>query len=97
MILPRRRVASLLLASFLAAGPATAVAHQRQEVWQLQRNVAGFLSEAWAFVSRLWERAGSSTAPLEKEGGSIDPFGNPKPSSQPPDNTPATVPSASGS
>jgi hypothetical protein len=82
MILPRRRVASLLLVLLLIAGPLAAAAHRPQEAWQSRFSVTGFLSGAWAFVSRIWEQAGSSTVPFGKSGSSGDPFGNPKPTSQ---------------
>jgi hypothetical protein len=75
MILPRRRVASLLLAFLLIAGPLAAATHRPHEVWQSRLSVTGLLSEAWDFMSRILGRAGSSTFPFEKEGGSNDPFG----------------------
>jgi hypothetical protein len=85
MVLPRRlHVASLLLALLLLAGPLAAAAHRPHEVWQSRLSVTGVLSEAWDFVSRLWERASSVTVPFEKAGGSSDPFGNPTPNTQPP-------------
>jgi len=97
MILPRRRVAPLLLVLLLIAAPLAAAAHGRHEVWQSRLSVSGLLSEAWAFVSRIWEQAGSSTGLFEKEGSGNDPFGNPKPSSQPPsDSTSAASQPASG-
>ena len=95
MILPRRlRVTSLLLVLLLTAGSLAAAAH-RPQVWQPRLSVTGFLSEAWVLMSRVWEYAGSSTNPLGKEGGGIDPFGNPKPNTQPPSNSTSTE-SASG-
>jgi hypothetical protein len=87
MILPRRLyVAPLLLALFLAGGSLAAATgeHQAREVRQPQHSVTGLLSEAWALVSWIWEREGHLIAPFEKEGGSGDPFGNPKPNAQPP-------------
>ena len=72
MILSRRlRIAPLLFAFLLLALPLAAGAyeHRPREVGQLRSGIAGLLSEAWALVSRIWE----------KEGGSSDPFGNPKP------------------
>ena len=98
MILPRRRVAPLLLlALLLTAGPlAAAATHRPHEAWQSRLSVTGLLFEAWDFVSRIFGRAGSSTFPFEKEGSSNDPFGNPKPTSQPGDSTTATTPSSSG-
>jgi hypothetical protein len=91
MILPRRlRVAPLLLSFLFIAGPVAAATHRPYEAWQSRLSVTGLLSEAWAFMSRIWEQAGSSTFPFAKEGGSNDPFGNPKPSSA------ATTASSSG-
>lgn len=89
MILPRRRVASLLLVLLLIAGPLTAATHRPHEAWQPRLSVTGLLSEAWDFVSRILGRAGSSTVPFGKSGSSNDPFGNPKPTSQSGDSTPA--------
>jgi len=77
MILPRCRVASLLLVLLLIAGPGVAAAHQPHEVWQPRLSLTGLLSEAWVLVSRI----------LGKSGSSGDPFGNPKPTSQPGDST----------
>ena len=96
MILPRRlRIAPLLLALLLIAGPLAAAVHRPQE-WQPRLNVIHLLSETWALVSQIWEYAGGSTSAFEKAGSGIDPFGNPKPSSQPGDSAPATTPSSSG-
>ena len=89
MILPRRRVASLLLALLLIAGPLAATAHRPREVQQPRLSATGLLSEAWVLVSRILGRAGSLTVPFGKSGGSNDPFGNPKPTSQPGDSTSA--------
>jgi hypothetical protein len=75
MILPRRRVASLLLALLLIAGPLAAATHRPHEVWQSRLSVTGLLSEAWDLMSRIFGRAGSSTFLFEKEGSSNDPFG----------------------
>ena len=99
MILPRRlRVAPLLLILLLIAGPLAAATHRSREVWQSRLSVARLLSEAWDLVSRIFGLAGSSIFPLAKEGGSGDPFGNPKPNSQPPsDSTSAAGQPASGS
>ena len=78
MSLPRlRRIAPLLLVFLLTAFPLAATTHDRQprEVRQSRLGIAGLLFEAWALVSRIWEKEGSST----------DPFGNPKPNTaQPP-------------
>jgi hypothetical protein len=99
MVLPRRRIAPLLLALLLIAGPLAAATHRPHEAWQSRLSVTGLLSEAWTFVSRILGRAGSSPFPMEKEGGSGDPFGksgssgdpfgNPKPTPQPGDSTSA--------
>ncbi len=78
MILPRRlRVAPLLLMLLLIAGPLAAATydHRSREAWQSRRSVTGALSEAWAFVSRIWGKAGGSTDPFGKAGSSTDPFG----------------------
>lgn len=76
MILPHRlRVAPLLLTLLLVAGPLAAAAHRPQEAWRSRLSAGGLLSEAWALVSRIWGKAGSSTDPFGKEDGSIDPFG----------------------
>ncbi len=87
MILPRRRAAPLLLVLLLIAGPLAAAAHRPCEVSLSRLTVTGLLSEAWDLMNRILGRAGSSTFPFEKEGGSGDPFGNPKPTSQPPSNS----------
>ena len=81
MILPRRRVAPFLLALLLTAGPVAAATyeHRLQEVRPPRLSLTGLLSEAWVLVSRI----------LVKEGSSGDPFGNPKPTSQPGDSTSA--------
>ena len=79
MVLPRRRVASLLLVLLLIAGPLAAVVHRPKEVWQPRLSLTGLLSEAWVLVGRI----------LGKSGSSGDPFGNPKPTSQPGDSTSA--------
>ena len=96
MILPRRRVAPFLLALLLIAGPLAAATHRPHQTWQSRLNVTGLLSEAWDFVSRILGRTGRSPFPFEKEGGSNDPFGNPKPTAQPGDSTTATTPPSSG-
>ncbi len=78
MILPRRhRVAPLLLTLLLSAGPLAAATYQHrpQEAWQSRLSVSGVFSEAWAFVSRIWGKEGSSTDPFGKAGSSTDPFG----------------------
>jgi hypothetical protein len=96
MILPRRRAAPLLLSLLLIAGPLAAGTPRPYEAWQPRLSVTELLSEAWDFVSRILGRAGSSPFPFEKEGSSGDPFGSPKPTSQPGDSTTATPPSSSG-
>jgi hypothetical protein len=84
MILPRRlRVAPLLLVLLLIAGPLAAAVHRPQE-WQPRLSFNGLVSEAWAFVMRIWGKAG----------GSSDPFGNPAPNSQPPSNSTSTDPAS---
>jgi hypothetical protein len=78
MILPRRlRVAPLLLTLLLVAGPLAAETreHRPQEAWQSRLSVAGVLSDAWAFVNRIWGKAGGSTDPFGKAGSGTDPFG----------------------
>ena len=107
MILPRRRVASLLLSLLLIGGPVAAAAHRPQE-WQPRFSVTGLLSEAWALVCRIWEKAGGSSDPFGKEGGSndtfgkagggIDPFGNPTSNTtQPPSDSTSAASQPSGS
>jgi len=93
MTLPRRlRVLSLLLTLLLVAGPLAAATsgHRSRGARPSEINITGALSEAWAFVSRLWTKAGGSTDPFGKAGSSsdpfgkagsgVDPFGNPTPS-----------------
>jgi hypothetical protein len=66
---------AFLLSTLLASS--TALAEPRQERTIRERTVAVFLStfpQAWAAIQSIWE----------KEGSSLDPFGNPKPSSMPP-------------
>src|SRR4051812_27042128 len=79
MTLPRRlRVPSLLLMILLVAGPlaaATTSGHRSRGAGSSGRSVTGALTEAWAFVSRLWTKAGSSSDPFGKAGSGIDPFG----------------------
>lgn len=83
MTLSRRlRVLPLLLVVLLAAGPLAAATsgHRSREARPSGLSVTGSLSEAWAFVSRLWTREGGSTDPFGKAGSGIDPFGQPVPS-----------------
>lgn len=102
MILPRRlRVAPLLLTLLLLAGPLSAATTDRHwpgEAWQSRLSVTGVLSEAWALVSRIWEKEGSGIDPFGKAGSSTDPFGNHTPNTTPPHpgTTLATSRSASG-
>ncbi len=85
MILPRRlRVASLLLALLLIAGPLAAAAHRPQETWPSRFSISELVSETWALVCRIWGKSGSSNDPFGKAGSQTDPFGNPTPNSQPP-------------
>lgn len=87
MTLPRRlRVPSLLLMFLLVAGPLAAATpgHRSRGAGPSGLSVTGALSEAWAFVSRLWTKEGGSTDPFGKAGNSIDPFGQPTPSALPP-------------
>lgn len=83
----RFRIASLLLVLLLLAGPLAASVHRPPEAWQLRFSISELVSEVWADVSRIRERAASSTVPFEKAGSQTDPFGNPAPSSQPPSST----------
>lgn len=93
MILPRRlRVAPLLLVLLLIAGPLAATVHQPRE--QSRLSVNGLVSEMWAFMTRIWQQTDRSTFPFAKEGGSSDPFGNPKPNTQPPSNSTSTDPAS---
>jgi len=88
MILSRRfRQASLLLVLLLLAGPLAASVHRPREAGRLRFSISELVSEAWADVSRIWERAVSSTVQFEKAGSQTDPFGNPAPSSQPSSST----------
>lgn len=78
MILRRRhRVAPLLLTLLLAGGPLAAAPHEPRprEAWQSRLSVTRLLSEAWVFVSRIWEKEGGGIDPFGKSGSSIDPFG----------------------
>jgi hypothetical protein len=79
MTLPRRlRVPSLLLLTLLlVAGPIAAATpgHRSRGVGPSGLSVTGALSEAWAFVSRIWTKEGGSTDPFGKAGSGIDPFG----------------------
>ena len=88
MTLPRRlHVLSLLLTLLLVAGPLAAATsgHRSQGARPSGLSVTGALSQAWAFVSRIWTKEGSSSdpfgkagggvAPFRKEGGGVDPFG----------------------
>jgi hypothetical protein len=81
MILPRRlRIAPLLLVLMtepLAA--ATTSGHRPPETGPSRVGSTGALSEAWAFVSRIWRNGGISADFFAKAGGSTDPFGNPAP------------------
>jgi len=86
MSLPRRlRVLSLLLTLLLVAGPLAAATsgHRSRGARPSGLSVSGALSQAWAFVSRLWTKEGSSSDPFGKAGSSSDPFGNPAPSALP--------------
>lgn len=107
MTIPRRvRVAPLLLTLLLVAGPLAAAAHRPQEAWQFRVSFTGFLSEAWALMSRIWRKEGGSIDPFGKAGGGIDPFGkagsgvdpfgNPAPNAQPPSNSTSSEGGASG-
>ncbi len=88
MILSRRfRIASLLLVLVLLAGPLAATAHRPHEAWQLRFSISELGFEAWAAVSRIWERAARPAVPSRKAGSQTDPFGNPAPSSQPSSST----------
>jgi hypothetical protein len=72
MIVSRRLRGVFLLLTFLFLAPPLAAVtkeHRSRETRQLRRGIAGLLSEAWAWVGRIWDKEGSST----------DPFGNPKP------------------
>ena|SRR3982751_3760497 len=83
MTLPRRLpVLSLLLMLLLVAGPLAAATsgHRSRGARPPGPSVTGALSEAWAFVSRLWMKEGGSSDPFGKAGSGIDPFGNPTPS-----------------
>jgi hypothetical protein len=80
VIVPRHRVALLLLAFLLAAGPLAGAAHRPAER-QPRLTIPGLLSEVWVLVGRLWRKEGSGTDPFGKSGSSTDPFGNPKPPS----------------
>ncbi len=84
MTLSRRlRVLPILLVVLLAAGPLAAATsgHRSRGARPSGVSIAGALSEAWAFVSRIWTKEGGSTDPFGKAGNSIDPFGQPVPSS----------------
>jgi hypothetical protein len=91
MTLPRRlRILSLLML-LLVTGPLAAATSRRQSqgAGPSRLSITGALSEAWAFVSRIWTKEGGSTDPFGKEGsgsdpfgkagGGVDPFGNPSP------------------
>jgi hypothetical protein len=83
MTLPRRlHVLSLLLMFLLVAGPLAAATsgHRSRGAGPSGLSITGALSEAWAFVSRIWMKAGGSSDPFGKAGSGIDPFGNPAPS-----------------
>lgn len=78
MTLARRlRVAPLLLALLLIAGPlAAATCEPRpQGAGPARFTIPGVVYEAWAFMSRILGKAGGSIDPFGKEGGSSDPFG----------------------
>src|SRR3982751_259523 len=86
MTLPRRLpVLSLLLMLLLVAGPLAAATsgHRSRGARPPGPSVTGALSEAWAFVSRIWTKAGGSSDPFGKEGSGIDPFGKEGSSSDP--------------
>jgi hypothetical protein len=85
MILPRRLLAAPLLMLALSAGPlsaATTARHRTPEAWSARAISTGVLSEAWAFMGRIWGKVGGSTDLFEKSGSSSDPFGNPAPTVQ---------------
>jgi len=87
MILSRRlRATSLLFTFLLLAVPFAARAEEPRssELRPARLGIAGWLSEAWTLLRRLWEKEGGSIDPFGnpiKEGSSTDPFGSPKPSS----------------
>ncbi len=86
MTLPRRlRVLSLLLTLLLVGGPLAAATsgHRSRGVRPSGLTVTVALSEAWAFVSRILMKEGSSSDPFGKAGSGSDPFGNPAPSALP--------------
>jgi len=99
MILSRRLRATSLLLTFLLLlavpfAAARAEEPRSRELRPARLGIAGWLSEAWTLLRRLWEKEGGSIDPFGnpmKEGGSTDPFGSPKPSSVqlPADNGPA--------
>jgi hypothetical protein len=94
MVLPRRRVAPLLLVCLLIAGPLAAATHRPQEAWQSRLSVSELVSEAWVLVSRILGKSGGSNDPFGKAGSYIDPFGNLAPTSQPPSNSASTDPAS---
>jgi hypothetical protein len=111
MTLPHRlHVSSLLLMILLVAGPlaAATTGHRSRGAGLSGRSITGALSEAWAFMSRIWGKegggvdpfgkAGSSSDPFGKAGGSTDPFGKAgsgtDPFGQP---APSALPSSHGS
>jgi hypothetical protein len=73
----RLRVAPFLLALLLIAGPLAAETcdHRPQGAWPSRLGIPGVVYEAWAFMSRIWSKAGGSSDPFGKEGSSTDPFG----------------------
>jgi hypothetical protein len=78
MTLSRRfRALSLLLTLLLVAGPLAAATpgHRSRGAGPSGLSITGALSEAWAFVSRIWMKAGGSSDPFGKSGSSSDPFG----------------------
>jgi len=73
--LGRLRTAPLLIAILLAVPPLFAAPHEmRRSPVLSRRGLEGLVLEAWARMSRVWE----------KEGSSSDPFGIPKTSAPPP-------------
>lgn len=81
-----RPVALLLLASLLLA-PAAFAGELRPDRHATEKKDTGTLRTAllsfWSDIAALWEKEGSSLDPFgqpKPEGSSLDPFGNPVPS-----------------